>query len=282
MGDEQAQAYYRSGEEQLSAVVLEALEAAGRPTDPIDPDDLTGLDEFHGLGRAATLALADLAGIEGGAKVLDVGAGIGGPARTLARHYGVAVTALDPTERFCELDEELCRRSRLADRVEVVCADARKMPLDDAGFDFALTQAVWPSVEDKAAMLAEIHRVLRPGGRLAIYEIVGEPAAGELQFPVPWADGPQESFVISAERARELAEAAGFEVQHWLAAEEVVARIGTVAASGREEMAVGIDGLDLSLLMPNFEARMKGLAANVEAGRIGLQMAVLAKASPSR
>ncbi len=275
MSDRDAQAYYASGPAELAPIVLKALAAAGRPTEPLDPDDLAALDEFHGLGRAATLALAELAAISPGERVLDLGAGIGGPARTLARHFDARVCALDPTERFCGLAEELNARAGLADRIEVVCADARQMPLPDAGFDLILTQAVWPSIADKAAMLAEAHRVLVPGGRLAIYEAMAGPGEGELSYPLPWADGPDESFVIDAARAGELAAEAGFAVSEWLQSPEVLARVGAIAGSDATAMSSGVPGLDLSLLMPDFEARMAGVAENLEAGRIELAMALM-------
>jgi 2-polyprenyl-3-methyl-5-hydroxy-6-metoxy-1,4-benzoquinol methylase len=87
----------------IEELVLGALRAAGRSLDPLDPDDLAGLDEFHALGRAGTLALADLADVRPGELVVDVGAGIGGPSRVLARHYGATVAALEPTRRFASL-----------------------------------------------------------------------------------------------------------------------------------------------------------------------------------
>ena len=158
-----APAYYEDGPD-LAGVVLDALREAGREVDPLDPDDLAGLDEFHGLGRAATLTMADLARISEGERVLDAGAGIGGPARTLAVRLGALVTALDPTRRFCDLNEELCRRSRLDDKIEVVCGDARQMPIGDGEFDLVWTQAVWPNIDDKQAMLSEMHRVLKDDG----------------------------------------------------------------------------------------------------------------------
>ena len=260
MSDRETQAYYETGPEDLSIVVFDALRAAGRSLEPLDSDDLAGLDEFHGLGRAATLALADLAGISDGTRVLDIGAGIGGPARTLARHFGADVVALDPTARFCSLSEELNRRTDLAERVEVVRGDGRQLPFADGSFAVALTQAVWPSVQDKEAMLAEAHRVLVPGGRLAIYEALAGPAAGELDFPMPWADGPEQSFVISADEVRRLADAAGFTALEWLQGPDLVARIGALAGSDAEAMSSGVEGVGLSLLMPDFEARMAGLA----------------------
>ncbi len=157
----------------------------------------------------------------------------------------------------------------------MVCADARQMPLPDADFDLILTQAVWPSIADKAAMLAEAHRVLVPGGRLAIYEAMAGPGEGELSYPLPWADGPDQSFVIDAARARELAAEAGFAVSEWLQSPEVLARVGAIAGSDATAMSSGVPGVDLSLLMPDFEARMAGVAKNLEAGRIELAMALM-------
>jgi SAM-dependent methyltransferase len=271
-----ALAYYEGGPE-LSGVVLEALRAAGREVDPLDPDDLAGLDEFHGLGRAATLTLAELAGISEGDRVLDVGAGIGGPARTLAAHLGARVTALDPTLRFCDLNEELCRRSGLDGQVQVICADARRMPVGDGAFDVVWTQAVWPNVDDKEAMLGEMHRVLKAGGRLALYEVVSGAAGGDLSYPVPWANGPAESFMVSPAEVRSLAESVGFTAEEWLEGPELVARIGATAQSGRPGITGGVDGVTLALLMPDFDERMAGLARNVEEQRVGLIMAVFSK-----
>jgi ubiquinone/menaquinone biosynthesis C-methylase UbiE len=270
-----ALSFYADGPE-LTSVVLGALRERGHEVDPLDPDDLAGLDEFHGLGRAATLTMADLAGISEGARVLDVGAGIGGPARTLAVHQGALVTALEPTRRFCDLNEDLCRRSRLDDKVEVVCGDARRMPIDDGAFDVVWTQAVWPNVDDKPAMLGEMHRVLKDGGRLAVFEVVSGPQH-DLQYPVPWANGPAENCLISPDELRRLAESAGFTLVEWLDGQDLIARIGATAGSGRPGMTAGAEGITLALVMPDFEPRMATLARNIETQRVALVMAVFAK-----
>jgi hypothetical protein len=112
---------------------------------------------------------------------------------------------------------------------------------------------------------------------LALYEVVSGPAGDDLHYPVPWANGPAESFVVSPDELRGLAERAGFTLREWLEGPSLVARIGETAASGRAGMATGVEGVTLALVMPDFAERMAGLARNVEEQRIGLIMAVFSK-----
>lgn len=150
-------------------------------------DDLAALHEFHALGLAASPALAELAHVQPNERVLDVGAGLGGPARFLAARYGARVTALDATARFCRAAVLLTRAAGLADRVEIVCGDAFAQPFADHSFDLAWTQAVIQNIGDKPPLIAELARVVRPRGRVALFEVVAGPA-GPLEFPVPWGD----------------------------------------------------------------------------------------------
>lgn len=263
--------YYEGPE--LTESVLAAIKAGGRSVDRIDSDDLAGLDEFHALGRPATLALARLAEIGTGERVLDIGAGIGGPGRALARHFGALVTALDPTQRFCELNRVLCERTGLAELITVVEGDARSMPFADESFDIAWTQAVWQNLEDKRRVAEEIHRVVRPGGRLALFE-VGAGPGGELHFPVPWADDATQSFLVGPGEMRVLLADAGFDELCWQEGSGIQASIQQAASQGHG-MATGAPGLTLELLMPDFEARMAGLARNVQDQRIVLIQAVM-------
>lgn len=259
----------------LRETVFAAIRAAGRDIEAIDSDDLAGMDEFHALGRAGTLALAELAEIAPGERVLDVGAGIGGPARTLARHYGAHVTAAEPTERFAALGHSLTERVGLSDRVTVVHTDGSVLPFPDASFDLAWTQAVWQSVEDKQALAAEIRRVLTAGGRLAMFELVGD--GRDLHFPVPWGDSPADSFVPAEPDLKDVLESAGLRVEEWLSGEGAQAAL--VAATGdSQRMTTGLPGVSLDLLMPDYAERMAGLARNVEDGRIGVVLAVLSRA----
>lgn len=260
----------------LEPVVLEALEAAGRPVDRIDPDDLAGLDEFHALGRAATVALAGLADLAPGQRVLDLGAGIGGPSRVLARHFGARVTALDPTQRFCRLNATISERAGLAGQIEVVEGDARELPFADESFDVVWTQAILQSIADKRAVAAEVRRVLAPNGRYVLFEIVAGPG-GELHYPVPWADGPEQSFIVGSGELRHVFAGAGLTEEVWHEGAELQGAVQDAVADA-ERMAGGVPGVGLDLVLPEFEARMASLGRNVGEQRIGLVQARLVRA----
>lgn len=266
--DTTQQGYYEGPE--LTATIREALEKAGLDAEQLDIDELAALDEFHALGRAATVALASLSDLAPGMTLLDAGAGIGGPSRYLAARQGVEVVAVDATQRFCAANEMLCRATGLADRVRVLHGDATALQLPGESFERAWTQALIQNVEDKGALLSELHRVLVPGGKLSMFEVL---RASELpvHFPVPWGDGPQHSFLISSTELRDLAEQAGFEVQEWLIGAAALDAIAAAAAA----LPPVRTGLELSLLMPGYEARMAGLARNVAEQRIELGIAVL-------
>jgi sarcosine/dimethylglycine N-methyltransferase len=270
MSDEAALRYYDGDGRDPVPVVLDALRESGRADDRIEIDDLAGIDEFHALGRPATMALADLAGVERGADVIDVGAGLGGPARFLAARYRGRVTAVEPTKRFRDACAELTRRAGLAELVRTVDGTATELPVADASMDIAWMQAVAISVADKRAMARELRRVLRPDGRLAFFDSFAR-GDGELHFPLPWADSPEASFVVTAEELRSVFQGAGFEPVVWNEQEDALAEIG----QRRFTPTVDPTRVGLARLMPDFEHRMGNLGRNVGEGRLGLLQAVL-------
>lgn len=266
--------FYEGSQEDLFGRVFDALRNIGR-VGFLDSDDMAALDEYHPLGRGATLALADLAGVAPGEEVIDVGAGLGGASRVLARYYGAKVTALDATPRFNALNIVFCDRSQLEDRVKVMRGDARRMPISGPTFDVAWTQALWQDIEDKQSLAEELHRVVVPGGRLALFEIVtGE--GGEMHYPLPWADGPGHSFPVSSGDMRKLLFRAEFTEIEWKEGPDVVAaaRAATERVYGAKAGG-GLEGVDLRLLLPDFAHRIATLGRNIEEGRIGLVMGVL-------
>jgi len=190
--------------------VQAALERRGLLKCVIDWSELAPIDEFHTGGLAATREVVAALDPMAGDRVLDVGSGLGGPARLIAAQRECDVTGIDLTPEFVEVAERLTERTGLSDRVRFVCADALALPFEDGAFDAAITQHVAMNIADRARLYAEIRRVLRPGGRFALYDVVTG-SAGPLTFPVPWARDPETSFLLTAEETRTAVAAAGFE-----------------------------------------------------------------------
>jgi SAM-dependent methyltransferase len=210
---ESVNAHY--GHQELGKAILNGLRAAGKDPDNCSYTDLATVDQFHIRGRDATLELAQLAGLQPGELVLDVGGGLGGPARTLAAEFGSVVTVLDLTEEYCEVGAMLTERTGQSEQITFKVGDALDMPFPDGSFDVVWTQHSSMNIPDKERLYAEIHRVLRPGGRLALHEVM----AGEVQpvhFPVPWAPTDDISFLRPAEEVRGIIAGAGFREVAWI------------------------------------------------------------------
>lgn len=195
----------------LVSAISSALDASGVDRAALRPADLAPVDEFHIRGRAATLEIIEALDVTANSRVLDLGSGLGGPARTVAEETGCTVTGVDLTSEFCEVATALSQWTGMSDRTSFHVGDATATGFPDGAFDAALTVHVAMNIADKPALYAEAFRVLRPGGRFVIYDVLqGE--GGPVRFPVPWAADPSTSFLASPERMRELLPAAGFEV----------------------------------------------------------------------
>jgi SAM-dependent methyltransferase len=203
-----------------------ALIGAGKDLDHLEPADLGLLEDFHTMGRYATSQLVDLAGITRESAVLDAGSGVGGTARYIASHCGCTVVAVDLTAEYCQTSHWLNRLVGLDDRISVRQADVTELPFADGTFDVAISQHVQMNVADKVRLYSEARRVLAPGGRLAIWDItieksgkfeksgtIGDP--GELDYPLPWADQPARSHLVTSDDLRAAVETAGFTVERW-------------------------------------------------------------------
>ena len=202
---------FYSGTGELVPAISAALEAAGLDRESLQPADLAPLDEFHIRGRAATLEIAEALALTSDSHVLDLGSGLGGPARTLAEVTGCTVTGVDLTPEFCEVATALSEWTGLSDRVSFQVGDATATGLPHASVDAALSVHVAMNIPDKAALYAEAFRVLRPGGRFVAYDVLqGE--GGEVHYPVPWATDASMSYLATPEEMRELLTAAGFHV----------------------------------------------------------------------
>jgi len=202
------------GRDGLGQAILDALAASGKNFDRLSIDDLAPLDQFHGGGKGTTVRLARLARLSPGTRVLDVGGGLGGPARTLTIEFGCQVTVVDLTESYTRAAQMLTAQLGLDDRVTHQVGNALELPFDDGSFDVVWTQNSGMNIADKPRLYAGFHRVLRPGGVLALQE----PMAGPVQppiFPVMWAHDMSTSFLRTPEEMRKLIEVAGFQARLW-------------------------------------------------------------------
>jgi len=246
-----------------------ALLAAGKDLTALAPADLAMLEDFHTLGRFATAALVAAAGIGPHDRVLDAGTGIGGTARFVADAIGAQVTAVDLTPEYCDAAEWLTGLVGLAGRVTVSCADVCALPFPDASFDVVVSQHVQMNIADKAGLYGEVRRVLAPGGRLALWDVVagtGEP----LTFPVPWADDPTSSHLVSSSELRTLVGAAGLTAVSW----DDDATAPTVEAL-RGFLAAPPQPLGLHVFVPDFAVKVANLVENLAQDRARLVRAVL-------
>ena len=183
-------------------------------------DELAPVDNYHWHRLAGTLALAHAAAVRAEDRVLDVGGGIGGPARQLARRFGCEVTVLDLTQDYCDVGRRLTEWTKLEPLVSFVCADALAMPFADETFDLVWTQHASMNIPDKAGLYREIARVLRPGGRFAFFDVLAGPNQ-PIHFPVPWAAEPSFSFLVSPEQTQTLIGDAGLREIRWVIGDEL-------------------------------------------------------------
>jgi ubiquinone/menaquinone biosynthesis C-methylase UbiE len=229
------------GQPELSARILTALQDAGKDIDSLTTNDLSSFDQYHGGGLAGTRELASLVGLREGMRVLDVGSGVGGPARTLATEYGCDVTGIDLTEEYCLAAEMLTARLGLEARVRFHCGSALDMPFGDGAFDVVWMQNSSMNIPNKEKLYSEVRRVLRSGGSLATQDVLSG-AVEPLHYPVPWAADPSLSSMIGAEDFRNLLKRLGFIESAWSDGTELaikMARERVAAASAESPSPIG-------------------------------------------
>lgn len=262
----------------LETTILTAYEDAGKDIDQLTRDDITTFDEFHIKGRDATRELATLADIDRGERVLDIGSGVGGPARTLAAEFGCHVTGIDLVEEYCSIAEMLTERVGLTDRVTFHHGNALDLSFADATFDVVWLQHVSMNIDDKAQLFEELNRVLTPGGKVVLHEIYAG-SGGTPHFPVPWADDPSMSFLATVEGMSQLLADAGFETLSWIdTTDESLEWFSGKLEAMANRSADAPPPLGLNLLMgPDTPNKMKNVVRNLEQARIGVIQGVVAK-----
>jgi SAM-dependent methyltransferase len=216
--------------------------------------------------------------------VLDVGSGVGGPARFLAATYGCRVTGIDLSEPFVDAARYLTQRTGQSEQVSFHTASALELPFDDSRFDVVLLQHVAMNIADRARLYREIRRVLKPAGRFATFDVVpqgdflrGVANGSEPYYPVPWARTLATSFLLTADATRKAIEKAGFRTLAWQDDTEAAkAWITQLRASGPPPSP------NLSVVMgPDFAQLSTNLGRNLLEGRLGILTAVF-EATPTK
>lgn len=267
------------GTEPLWGRVQEALRRAGLDGDRVPWSEFAPLDEFHTRGLPATRELAQALGPNPRDSVLDVGSGLGGPARLLAAEYGCDVTGIDLSSEFVDVAARLTRRAGLSEFVRFRQGDALHLPFGDETFDHAVTQHVAMNIADRARLYAEVRRVIRPGGRFALYDVVagnGEP----VRFPVPWSRDSGTSFLLTADETRAAVAAAGFtEVTFRDQSRESAAWFQALidGTGGSGAPAIGLP----VVMGDQFPVMAGNLADNLINGRVGVIQLVVRAVSTS-
>lgn len=200
------------GKAGLEEAILKGVESAGKDKEKLTAGDLAAVDEFHVGGLEATRELAARMELRAGMRVLDVGCGIGGPARYFAGELGCQVSGIDLTEEFVNVAKSLTRLVGLESAAEFRQGNALALPYEAESFDRAYTIHVLMNVGDKAGVFREVRRVLKAGGLFVMFDIL-RGKKGALQYPVPWAGSEETSFVGTLEEYRSALEGTGFRVE---------------------------------------------------------------------
>jgi SAM-dependent methyltransferase len=197
------------GRGDVYSLIVSVLNKMSRPLDDLTLEDLAPVDHFHSRGFPATVELADCLPIKAGQRILDIGCGLGGPARYMADRFQCNVSGLDITESFVQAANKLTALVRMQDKVQIELGDGQHLPYPDAMFDGAYTQHVTMSVANRPRYFAEAYRVLKPGAFFALTEH-GLGPKGQPYHPVPWSEDGTGAYLVSPSETRTLLENSGF------------------------------------------------------------------------
>jgi sarcosine/dimethylglycine N-methyltransferase len=248
----------------IEARILAALRTAGlNPEQRLSPEELGALDHFHTGGFQASRVLQDLAQIRAEHRVLDIGAGLAGPARMLAASPGCRVDCIDLSPDYCVGAALLNRLTGLDDRIEVHQGSALDLPFPDQSFDTVWMQNVGMNIADKRKLYAEVYRVLKPGGRFAFQEMTAGEAPPSY-FPLPWATDPADNFLVSADEMHSILGDSGFIAEYF---EDVSDTQLKPPASGTPENVAQVQ-LSLSVYVNNLAQKGGNAQRSLHEGQI--------------
>jgi sarcosine/dimethylglycine N-methyltransferase len=237
---------------------------------PVTPEQIAALEDFHTAGRMATARLGALLAPSDRDLVLDAGSGVGGPARYLARTFGCRVVGVDLTPEFVEIANMLNARLGVSEGVDFRVGDVTALELADSSVDHAWTQHVAMNIADRDGFYREIRRVLRPGGRFAIFDVIDGNGA-DLLLPVPWATQATHSHLVTRDEQVALLERAGFRVD---IVEDPTTEMLEMMKSMGPPPGSGAPGLTPALLIDDVATKGQRYMENMAEGRTALVIVV--------
>jgi SAM-dependent methyltransferase len=259
--------------------ILQRLAELQIDTNAVTRADISGVDEFHVRGAEVSEELADTIPLEG-ARVLDVGCGLGGPSRMLAGDYGCDVTGIDLSTEFIRTAKKLSELLHLDHKTTFIHGNATELPFEDQSFDVVWTQHVQMNINDKDAFYSEIVRVLKPGGYFLYYDIFRK-GRGEMEFPLPWATNPEMSFLSPPTVMDLLLKGQGLLPVSMTDQTEAGVRffeafLPTLGSGGRQKPGLGM------LMGPSAKTKIQNLLGGLNSGNIILQSGAYLKENPGQ
>jgi ubiquinone/menaquinone biosynthesis C-methylase UbiE len=195
----------------LIKVIEDGFNREGKAPSDLTLDDMSVIDEFHIGGRQASEEFLDQLQLEERSLVLDVGCGLGGPARFVASRFGCLVSGIDLTQEYVDTGNVLSNWVGLDKKVILQQGSAMALPFPDGQFDAAYMMHVGMNIADKKSLFSEVFNVLKPGGIFGIYDVM-QVGSGEMEYPAPWAASENTSALASPQDYRTGLKEAGFNI----------------------------------------------------------------------
>jgi len=259
------------GQSDLGIKILAVLQSEGIDTIQLIKEALAPIEELHLRGRSSTIELAQEVELNEKMKVLDIGCGIGGPARTIVSEFGCNVTGIDICDEFCRAADLINERLGYTDKIEIRQGNALDMPFNSNSFDIIFIQHVSMNIKNKKRLFSEIHRLLHPKGRLALNTI----CAGSdkpIYFPVFWANNPSISFLSLPYDLLQLIEDNGFKELSWTDNTKKI--IKTIENWRPKDRSPKPRPISLGSIHVNFTEKRRNGTRNLKEGRTVLIQAV--------